>query len=475
MGSGASNVPEGTSATITKALLDEFDKLKLTDMSDEEINKALVVSYRKLIDEHHGDKAQGWEASSSPHDLGMILRSPSKLNRKQEEEMIIRLQTRSLNQGGRMAVSSSLPKLQPLQSPPGANAAISPPPKRAAARRKSFSQVRLPSIVEVKAPSDSEPDVPHGVDSWDSVTQQPFCNVCMMAFKTMSALDRHEQFSELHVRVLKKKMDEYENGLKGDEPLQVQQIEGVHFKLLYTGRKLYWRTQESVDFSFYYHFGSDVVEVIAFDSSEESTAEINRLYLDSSKLKQIVSELFARKEFDDKEMDMIAAQTPEEKEETLRLSLTTYLLSRLGTEDDTKPIYAGGNAVAFKLGPSDPVDLLPLLKDMPKQLTPVKIQSRRRSSTQEIDSAIAELSKATGEVAKHTSTADNYSQITSSVLDAAERITTIVSEAADILATNVHYRSSLHPRQKWVWAIGRVQHAIKTAKAKKTLGSATAH
>ena len=35
-------------------------------------------------------------------------------------------------------------------------------------------------------------------DSWESVTDQPFCSVCQMAFKTQGFLDRHSKYSNLH-------------------------------------------------------------------------------------------------------------------------------------------------------------------------------------------------------------------------------------------------------------------------------------
>ena len=67
-----------------------------------------------------------------------------------------------------------------------------------------------------------------------------------------------------------------------------EQIEGAHYKLLYNGSKLFWRTQRTVDFDIYHHILPHAIEVIAFDS--EKHKEINRLYLDYEILSENVAE-----------------------------------------------------------------------------------------------------------------------------------------------------------------------------------------
>jgi hypothetical protein len=46
-------------------------------------------------------------------------------------------------------------------------------------------------------------EAPPAVDSWDSITQQPYCNICQMAFKSISFLDRHVNHSTIHAHNVK--------------------------------------------------------------------------------------------------------------------------------------------------------------------------------------------------------------------------------------------------------------------------------
>ena len=108
---------------------------------------------------------------------------------------------------------------------------------------------------------------PSSTDTWDSVTQQPFCNICQMAFKSIAFLERHNKFSELHKSNQNKESklsivtsnDMVDNNidsvgiarspLKRSENKNIiaEQIEGAHYKLLYNGSKLFWRSQRTVN------------------------------------------------------------------------------------------------------------------------------------------------------------------------------------------------------------------------------------
>jgi hypothetical protein len=460
MGAAAS-LPNHTSAKLTRALCDEYEILRLKkDMNDEEINIALTAKYNALIDEYyHNTNEKGWDSVSDNGLSNRISRVPSKqvLSRKQEEELVI-------------------PKLDSHSKLP--DPSLSPPRRTAAARRKSFASVRLPAIEESKVPpspinySTAGVSIPQGVDSWDSVTQQPFCHVCMMAFKSIFALEKHEKFSSIHEKVAKKKLDDYEKSLISEEPYIVEQVEGVHFKMLYAGRKLFWRTQDQVDFCFYHHFATDALEVVALDGrTEDSTVEVNRLYLKYSILMEMVTDLFSRKEFDENELKIIATQTPQEKEESLRLSLITFVLSRLAVVDDTMSLYSDGNKVTFKLSPSDSANMKPLLHDIPEQLAPVHVVARRRSSTIEIESAIQNLSLDTDAITKTTDAALAYLEKTTEALDAASNISTIITGAVEELTTRTRFTNTMSPREKWQWAFGRVKHNIKTEENKAILAA----
>ena len=410
-------MPKQHTSELARRLREEYDRLEAEGVGDAEILQRLTVSYQKFVDEHHMDKEQGWE-NHRISDAAVLTKQSSRLEKKQQEELIIRLQTKSNVR--RLSNSSSAPVVGVAAT----KTSRSPPPsQRVHTRRKSFAQRSMDSIKEAGASSPVEAQVPTGVDSWDSVTQQPYCYVCLMAFKTAAALDKHEKFSQLHEKVVKKLKDEYEQSLLSKDAVAIeqQQVEGVHYKLLYSGRKLFWRTQESVDLNFYYHYESKCVEIIAFDVSL-AAKEINRIYLDYAKTVKITEELFSRKEFDEKELAIIAAQTPLEKEESLRLSLTTFILSRVCIEDESASLYGADNKISLRLSPSDPQDLNPLLSQHPPSLYPVRVNKKRRSSTEEIGQTIHGINADTSAIGEETVRAEMSHQEAVSALEAVRQM-----------------------------------------------------
>ena len=418
MGGATSSLPKEQTTDLARKLREEYDRLEAAGTSDAETMKAINAAYQKFIDEHLIDKEQGWENNRISDATGRLQKQSSRLEKKQQEELIIRLQTKSNVR--RLSSSASAPTVGVAAT----KSSRSPPPSgRVNTRRKSFAQRNMDTIKESDRTPPSEEKVPQGVDSWDSVTQQPYCFVCLMAFKTTAALDRHEKFSQLHEKVVRKLKDDYEQSIltKDVVAIELQQVEGVHYKLLYAGRKLFWRTQESVDLSFYYHFASNCVEVIAFDVSLEAK-EINRIYLDYAKAVKITEELFSRKEFDEKELAIIAAQTPLEKEESLRLSLTTFILSRICISDEGSPLYGENNKISLRLIPSDPKDFDPLLSEHPPNLYPVRVNKKRRSSTEEIGDKIQGINLETSAIGVETAKAEHRQQETASALQAIQQM-----------------------------------------------------
>lgn len=136
--------------------------------------------------------------------------------------------------------------------------------KRAPTRRRSFDQAvkkvkeqsdiiaTMAAMVEVNTSEKAATAAPEPVaDSWDSVTTQPFCTVCQMAFKSQPFLDRHVKYSDLHTKNVKKAQgivdpipEEKVVEAAATSPVKTtelpehlfqKQVEGVHYKLLYSG------------------------------------------------------------------------------------------------------------------------------------------------------------------------------------------------------------------------------------------------
>jgi hypothetical protein len=398
---GAASLSTSQTVEVTRILREQFEILQQDQgLSDKEVWSKLDSIYTRYVQENVQDKEMGWEKATGQTQLKPAMaKTPSKLlTKKDEEELLLRLQRRSLvDPAARLARRNSASTGTLVDGP------LSPPPKKGQvpARRKSFAQAIMPTICEAAVEMKASEE-PVGVDSWDSVTQLPYCYVCLMAFKSSKALERHEMFSSLHSSVVQKKKDDYDKSMRKDEleKFEVEQVEGIHYKLLYAGRKLFWKSKESLDLSFYYHFNPNCVEVISFEA--DTTNEINRTYLSYDVLEKMSQEIIDRKEYDEREQEIRAFQTQAEKDDALRMTLTTVVLARLNPEDQTKSVYSADNKVSFRRLPTDPVGLDPLLTDIPEDAYPVHVQLRRRSSAEEIDSAMFELQAESMELRKTT-------------------------------------------------------------------------
>jgi len=269
--------------------------------------------------------------------------------------------------------SSALPAINvsPRRSSGTLSALCSPPSafgSTVARPTQSTSTSRLPVLrspadrakpadpLLLSAPADPFSSPPPPLDSWDSVSQQPFCTLCQMAFKSANFLERHRKYSELHQineasrasrQRAKDALQEQPSPTGGKlllSPLTqpphklfaAEQQEGTHYKLLYCGSKLFWRTQKTLEFEFYHHLLSHTIEVVAFDYDKHS--EVCRLYLDYSTVADAVQQ--AVQDAVDAERREIAmdrfSELPDTEllvEDSRRLAITSHILSRLQQED----------------------------------------------------------------------------------------------------------------------------------------------
>ena len=84
-----------------------------------------------------------------------------------------------------------------------------------------------------------------------------------------------------------------------EEDTSGEQIEGIHFRLVYSGRKLFWRSQQSVDLEFYLHDRVTCLDVAGIDAS--NSQELSRIYLDYNILLSIISDIIGKRSTDDSE------------------------------------------------------------------------------------------------------------------------------------------------------------------------------
>jgi hypothetical protein len=318
------------------------------------------------------------------------------------------------------------------------------------------------------------------VDSWDSVTQQPYCKICCMAFKSENFLDRHVKFSDLHATNVKKLKGELSPLPIPAEPVKlaplVKQIEGEHYKLLYTGSKFFWRTQETIDIHIYLHILPNCLEIISYDTIKSK--ETNRIYLDYGRLMEIIQNhpsVAWRNNITCEEKERDGKAGAEDKDKDNNELITTFILQRLQLSsailsETSNSIAAAniaavtGNILVFtKLTGDDFLPEIttnhpqrsPILDKTPSVVIPINIVRRRRTNAEEIDATINELNN------------DRLALI--SATGKAEKIASLVYASASALASKKWY-SDLNPiRKRWIWAIRLVIRQKHVAEVTKVL------
>lgn len=251
-------------------------------------------------------------------------------------------------------------------------------------RRRSFDQkhhklldlkVQESPVVVVEATDIAithAEDVPHDEhDHWDSVAAQPYCDICAMAFKSPAFLERHIKFSDIHQRNI---AADAETSTKvallnntvvtADTAVPQKALEGIDYKLIYSGTKLFWRTREEMDVSFYFHLKLSIVEIISHDLQRNK--DFKRIYMNHSVL-----------------LDLLQSSVERQVGGDVDKALSRYLISRmqLVTVD-------GEKSVVFVPSQTDPVSDALIIDQLPEHFIAVSVARRRRTNGEEIDAMI---------------------------------------------------------------------------------------
>lgn len=310
-------------------------------------------------------------------------------------------------------------------------------------------------------------------DHWDSVRDLPFCTVCQMAFKTMSALDRHVKYSNLHETTVAKKKAASDAEAAAAAPkaknldLLARQEEGKDFRLLYYGSKFFWRTQDNVDISFYQHIMNHVIEVIPFDVYKNK--EMERIYLDKFLIDSLLDEDI-KAAVKKKQQDLHDAEAKKkftvsivfdydtEYSEMQRVLTTTYVLSRLQLQvvhtDTTKHAVS---KLMFHTINGDDVSKDPLLTHLPDVLIPVSVTHRRNTSSEEVKAKMDDL-------------ASDQAALRGSIAKA-EKVSSMVHMFLMITKANEKYKNYSKAKKRFVMAVKRVMQINGVEKTKKYLDS----
>lgn len=558
MGSAASTLSPADAAHVTQAMKRKLAQYQAENLNDDEIRLKLSADYKDIVDnlhkEDHSPKLT-IDSNAGSQKSGKSLKTPLGHAGKKERDGL------SSKFGGKKdAKNKGTTRRRSFDQNTIAKKPDVAVVQAAAAPQNEVSHAQLPSLSEqesdvpaatppvtvseaaVAAPAATEaahpPNLHEIADSWDSVSQQPYCKICQMAFKSETFLERHIKFSDLHAQNVKKK-EKLDEAAKNGAPapalfpdrLAPRQVEGEHFKMLYTGSKFFWRTQESIDLHFYLHILPHTIEIISYDTTKSK--ELNRVYLDYSTLLDIVIDStkaqnsmqreMAKKKEAEEETEMNGENSPNAPnavapsfgsgklsgisgkmtvnlrtdEDAQRTALTTYILQRLQLQTVSTSVAGDTHtSVSTKIGSTK--DLLnsassPTLPSLAavtanpqingSAMTFVKLagDNYKRSPVLEkppivlVPVVVTRRRRTNAEEIDATiSSLTSDRQALAAATGQAEKIANLVYSSASQISS-VKWWMKLNPwRRKWVWAIRRVIRQRLVADTKRNLAERAA-
>eukprot|EP01038_Epipyxis_sp_PR26KG_P007513 gene7513-10235_t len=429
MGNGVSTLPLEKKEILTKELKSAYGLSLQQGLTDEEIMMKMIDEYNNMMGKLSSSKVIEDEPLDHSVSAVTIPLIPSTIH------------TTSIDEGGS---SKKTNKSTPASTPKPAQNANSMSIAKKSYRRRSFDNHSTKKPVEStvvspnkdnkmealrEEPAQADNDETEATDTWDSVTQQPFCNICQMAFKSPAFLDRHVKYSDLHSKnkanqkdslnkandeIIQKKEEEIAQAAKEAEEKAIQEEklkqpmkEGIDFSLLYDGSKLFWRTQRSVDINIYNHIPLETLEIIAFDAVTHK--ELPRIYINYKLLCEIIQpklDASVEAKYNELILDRFNTVTKEQLyDEQKPAAVITYILQRL-SEDSSDSIDSRMKPIVYTPALSvDDINNLPLRPSPPLLLKPIHVSRRRRTSGEEISEAFNELSYHTQRASEHIKTA----------------------------------------------------------------------
>jgi hypothetical protein len=542
MGAAASALSPSDAAHVTQALKRKLALYQTEHLCEDEIRIKLSNDYHEIVDSlQKDDKSPKISGESGSQKSGRIVSSKGNQGNKKERDGLTAkfggkkdtkgkgnstTRRRSFDQNTIVKKSDIATPVIPVALPNEISHSQLP------TLSESDPAPLLPSKSMNQTSTATAAETPNNLneiaDSWDSVSQQPFCKICQMAFKSESFLERHIKFSDLHAQNMKKK-EKLDEAAKSGAPLPPlisdrmapRQVEGEHFKMMYTGSKFFWRTQESVDLHFYHHLLPHTIEIISYDTTK--SREFNRIYLDYSTLLDIVIDTTKAHAHDAMRQDMAKRQVAEENkeensnepsahavgsigpsfgsgklvslrhdEDAQRTAMTTFILQRLQLQSVTTtaagdahsfvPPLSPGKAAARELLNSASSPTLPSLTANAQVNGSVMVFAKltgddyKRSPVLEkspivlVPVVVTRRRRTNAEEIDATiSSLTNDRQALAAATGKAEKVANLVYSSASQISS-VKWWTKLNPwRRKWVWAIRRVIRQRLVADTKRNL------
>ena len=421
MGGGISsqNIDCNQKLSFAKSLRNNYDAYVEEGLSDDIILERVMRDYRNLLESLPVDTTQ------SPNNLNLDLDNNDKNYTSCGQHLSSSPLIKSKKVNTRRRSFDNINLTRGNLDPPA-------PLFNIISQNKSLSS----SSIQPSSSSSAASSVAKVLtDSWESISQQPYCNVCAMAFKTSMFLSRHIKYSDQHSRNLNKRQTVLEassapltptdsltdrtseNSSPQDEQkersiisidnrsslLSFSQssstaatvsastkistihregtgpsLEGIHYKLLYGGSKFFWMSDKEIDLSIYEFFEPlSTIEIIPYDL--DLNKELPRLYLNMA---AIVLPIL-NNELDDHD-DATNATKRRDQELTRfivsRLHLTTQPVDNHNNSEFSNFTSSSFKQVIFLNNSIDPIDITtPLLSSPPSSLIPVKVTRRRNT------------------------------------------------------------------------------------------------
>lgn len=466
MGGAVTTLSETEGGVVAKYLRTNLDRYEALELSEEEIREKLMIDFNEikndimaskpvlLTDSPTITKSSNTKTNSNTNSnadsntntvekpeqkgrpLGKPLGNPRASNKSGSVKGPVMVRRRSFGSPSDIVNVKNSPVAKKMQS-------------------ASTAEIEVVQPVEEVAPTEV---IEQQIDSWDSVSEQPFCNICAMAFKTRSNYDRHVKYSDLHINNVAK----MENALKAEadavaisleDPEKVlaekrsKQVEGEDYRLLYSGSKFFWQSQETIDIQIYHHMLCNCLEVIAYDLQRNK--ELQRVYLSypnimaivlPSVIKQVDAERQSKKE-----QNRFANLVDRDLmiEDASRHAFITFILNHLKysvTKTEGQEVVS---SIILSLTESELESIAenPVFTEAPKEVVPVHVAHRRRTSTEEITSALNNL--------------DQDRAALKADIDRAERISDLLNKAAAMFQSN-RYAGMSKYKIKWQKSIRKV-------------------
>lgn len=448
MGAGNSNLTSLQGSELARVMKEEYNKCIAAGMSEEQQQAVLVKKYEEALK----------DVTYKP--LKIVTANSRRLNRgvsKDEHGITKHTKGRRRSFEKPRAPSSSTPT-----------------------KRKSFDKtdkkeskemVESQSLPTLEATTVIE-EPPPNVDTWDSVNGQPSCLICGMVFATPQKLTTHTKFSSLHASNLKKleKANTEEEEEKTVPVTPTSQEPTSRCKVMYTGTKFFWKTQDNFDIHIYLHKDAKCIEVIAYEG--KANTELPRIYLNEELVVSLVGTEAIMERVKELQKDASSkrfkeALPPEHIlfEEEKRIAVSSHIVSHLqaGPENSRKSIYNKSlryvpkSEVADGEGGNSPV-----YETKPESVIPVFIKRRRHSSEEEIKETLDDLSSMQSDIRQMTQKAERLANLVSS---GAKTFSSLGTKRKERLEK---YSAA---KRRWLWAIDLVLLQNRVAVTKRVLDS----